>query len=391
MPIKTDFDRSMVEWLNDDAPRGYLITDLGLAICGWNRWLEQSTGRTSETVLGEPLFKVFPELQERHLDRFYHAALQGESTIVANRFHKYLVRLPSNPEYELPEMQQSARIAPLLKAGVVIGTITLIDDVSERVVREKELLAATEAAEKANQAKDRFLAVLAHDLRTPLTAILGWARLLRSSPEKEQIVSKGAAVIERNAEVQIQLIEQILDLSRIAAAKLELNIEMIDIQEIILTTIESLEPLAEAKNIRIRHELPRERRTAALDPNRFQQIIWNLFSNAVKFTPPGGWIRATLQYCPDGFQVTIADSGKGINAENAPHLFEPLWQAEGSSKQGGLGLGLAIVKNLVELHGGSIRAESAGTGQGAAFIVEMPWARPETSRSAPLSPSTAYK
>src|SRR5262245_24687418 len=132
MQTKTDFERSMVEWLNDDAPRGILITDLGLTICGWNRWLEQSTGRASETVLGEPLFKVFPELRERHFDRFYHAALEGQSTLLANRFHEYLVRLPSRAEYELPEMQQSARIAPLLKAGAVIGTITLIDDVSER-------------------------------------------------------------------------------------------------------------------------------------------------------------------------------------------------------------------------------------------------------------------
>jgi len=376
MQSMSDFDESVLQWLNDYAPRGVLITNLALEICGWNQWLEESTGRSSTTVMGEALFNVFPELKQRHFDRFYHEALQGQSTLLANRFHRYLMRLPALPEYELPEMQQSARIAPLMRAGEVIGTITLIDDVSERVVRERELIAATEAAEKANRTKDRFLAVLAHDLRTPLNAILGWANLLKRNPENAEMVRKGVDVIARNAAVQVGLIEDTLDLSRIAAAKLELNIEPVDVRDITLATIESLEPLAEEKKIRIQRNLPQEQRSAALDPKRVQQIIWNLFSNAVKFTPPGGSICADLQYRPSYFVLRIADSGKGIKPESMAHLFEPMWQAGGSGGHGGLGLGLAIVKNLVELHGGSIRAESPGEGQGATFIIDMPWSGP---------------
>ena len=202
---------------------------------------------------------------------------------------------------------------------------------------------------------------------------MGWARLIGNAPEQPATARKGAEIIERNAAIQIQLIEQLLDLSRIAAAKLELNTEVVDVREITFSTIDGLQPLAQAKNIKIILQLPDEHRTAALDPKRLQQVIWNLFSNALKFTPAGGWVRAILEYRSDGFRLTIADSGKGISPDNIPRLFEPLFQAEGSGGQGGLGLGLAIAKNIVELHGGSVRAESSGSGQGAAFIVEIPW------------------
>jgi len=371
-----NFDGPIVQWLNDYAPQGILITDADLIIRGWNRWLEQHTGRTSQSVVGQPLFDIFPELVERHFDRFYEKALDGQITVLAHRFHQYLVKLPTKPEFGVPEMKQSARIAPLVSGGEIVGTVTSIEDVTERAIREDQLVAATEAAEKANQAKDHFLAVLAHDLRTPMTAILGWARLVRDHPKQQRIVTQGAEVIERNVEVQLQLIEQVLDISRISTAKLELNIEAANVREITLATIESMEPLAEAQCIAVHRELPDEPRTAELDPKRLQQIIWNLFSNALKFTPTGGWVRVALAYCHDGFQLTIADSGKGISEESLSRLFEPLFQAEGSKGHGGLGLGLAIVKNLVELHGGSIRAASPGIGMGAEFVVKMPWSGP---------------
>jgi signal transduction histidine kinase len=191
------------------------------------------------------------------------------------------------------------------------------------------------------------------------------------------MVLKGAEVIERNAALQLSLIEKILDISRINAAKLELDLEAVDVPETICSTLETLEPLAQSKGVRIdRAFAPRGGRTAKLDSKRFQQIIWNLISNALKFTPKGGSVRVALEYASDAFQLSIADTGKGISAENMPHLFEPLWQAEGSSGHGGLGLGLAIVRNLVDLHGGSIRAESGGPDKGAVFIVRMPWLGP---------------
>jgi signal transduction histidine kinase len=368
-----DFNDAILDWLNDYASQGIVTTDYDFIICGWNCWLEEKAGRTAASVIGRSLFEIFPDLVERGLDRLYHNALDGQVSMLAQRFHRYLVKLPGRPEFGLAEMQQAARIAPLVCKGMVIGTITAIHDVSERVVRENELMAAREQADSANKAKDRFLAVLSHDLRTPLTAILGWARIFRDRPGDEKIVRRGTDIIERNAAIQLQLIEEILDMSRIAAEKLELNLEPVEVRQIVHDALETLEPAAIAKGITLLRSLPNEPQIAKLDPKRCQQIIWNLVSNSLKFTPQGGSVTATLKYESDGFELRIADTGKGIDPESLPHLFEPLWQAEGSASDGGLGLGLAIVRNLVELHGGSIHAESSGTGQGATFILKMPW------------------
>ena len=372
----SEFDACIVQWLDEYAPRGYIITDAGLVIRGWSRWLEYNSGLTADSVVGRHLMEVFPDLVSRQLDRLYQDALHGQVSILAQRFHKYLLKFKVGLESGFEDMQQSAMISPLIRDGNVIGTITVIEDVTERIGRENDLLAAREAANRANDAKDRFIAVLSHDLRTPLTAILGWSRLFREHPKDERLVLKGADVIERNAALQLALLEKILDISRINAAKLELDIEVVDVAEAVHAAVDTLEPLAQSKGIRIEQAMMLDKgRTAGLDPKRFQQIIWNLISNALKFTPQGGTVCVRLEYTPDAFQLSVADTGKGISAESIPHLFEPLWQDEGSGGHGGLGLGLAIVRNLVQLHGGSIRAESAGLGQGAVFIVQIPWSQ----------------
>jgi PAS domain S-box-containing protein len=371
-----DFDASIINWLNDYAPHGIVTTDTAFVIRGWNRWFEQNTGRSADSVMGLSLFEVFPELIERGLDELYRSALDEQVTVLAHRFHRYLVKMPALPEYNLTEMQQTARIAPLVSSGQVVGTITSIDDVSERVVRENELLAARESADQANEAKDKFLAVLSHDLRTPLTATVGWARIFQKNPADEKAVRRGAEVIERNAAIQLQLIEELLDISRISAGKLELSLEAVEIRDLVNYALETLEPMAQAKGIVFNQVLPNESRMAVVDAKRFQQIVWNLVSNAIKFTPRCGSINAQLKYLDSEFEFSVEDTGKGINPEALSHVFEPLWQAESSRRQGGLGLGLAIVKNLVELHGGNIRAESLGTGKGASFILHIPWAQP---------------
>jgi len=390
MLTNLNFDRSIVQWLDDYAPQGIFTTDACFVIRGWNRWLTQNAGRSAEAVIGRYLFDVFPELSQRQLKRFYDEALNGKVTILAQRFHKYLIKLPARPEFRLEEMQQSAHIAPLLSDGQVVGTITAIEDVSERIVRESELIAAREEADKANQAKDSFLAVLSHDLRTPLTAILGWTHVFRERPGDPSLVRKGAEVIERSASVQLELIEQVLDISRIGASKVELKIEPVNLREITVSTLEALEPIGKSRNVRVECVVPDEERVAALDSKRFKQIIWNLVSNALKFTSTGGWVRVNLAYRLDSFHLTIADNGIGINSENLPHLFEPMWQADGSVRHGGLGLGLAIVKHWVELHGGSIRAESSGPGHGAVFSVEIPWSLPEANESSPRARSGSH-
>src|SRR5262249_34727187 len=199
------------------------------------------------------------------------------------------------------------------RKGTVIGTITAIHDVSERVVRENELMAAREQADSANKAKDRFLAVLSHDLRTPLTAILGWARIFRDRPGDEKIVRRGTDIIERNAAIQLQLIEELLDMAGSADEKLELNLEAVEVRQIVNDALETLELAAIAKGITLLRSLPNEPQMAKLDPKRCQQIIWNLVSNSLKFTPQGGCVTATLKYESDGFELRIVDTGKGID------------------------------------------------------------------------------
>ena len=217
--FNSDFDQPIVGWIDKHAIRGYVVTDVSLTICGWNRWLEEKSGISAEAVMGRKISEAFPDLVTRQLDRLYENALSGQVSVLAQRFHKYLFKFPASPEYGLTEMQQTAYIAPLLKDEKVIGTISVIDDVSERVFRENELLAAREEALAANQAKDRFIAMLSHDLRTPLTAILGWTRVFQDRSGDPRIVLKGAEAIERNAAVQLRLIEEVLDISRISSAK----------------------------------------------------------------------------------------------------------------------------------------------------------------------------
>src|SRR5262249_31976850 len=232
------FSGPIIDWLNDHPMQGIFATDTEFVIRGWNRWLEENADQKAEAALGRNLFDMFPELVSRGLDHLYRDALSGQVAVLAQRFHRYLLKLPARPEFGIGEMQQSARIAPLLCNGTVVGTITSIEDVSTRTVRENHLVQAREEADKANQAKDRFLAVLSHDLRTPLTAILGWARIFQDRPQDEELVRKGSGAIERNATVQLQLIEQILDISRITAAKLELALERVEVREMISSALE---------------------------------------------------------------------------------------------------------------------------------------------------------
>src|SRR5215467_4481122 len=183
-----DFDAPIARWMNEHAPQGIFITDDVLVIRGWNRCMELMSGRTSDSVIGRPILEVFPELAGRQFDRIYREALSGRFLVLDHRFHKYIIKLPAKPEYKVAEMQQSAHIAPLIDNGQIVGTITAIEDVTERVVRESDLIAAREAADQANQAKDRFLGILSHDLRTPLTAILGWTRIFCERPGDEQLI-----------------------------------------------------------------------------------------------------------------------------------------------------------------------------------------------------------
>jgi CheY-like chemotaxis protein/two-component sensor histidine kinase len=207
-----------------------------------------------------------------------------------------------------------------------------------------------------------------------LNAILGWSQILRSRRREDEELQEGLAVIERNARVQTQLIEDLLDMSRIIAGKLRLDVQRVDVEDALKAAVASVRHSADAKDIRLQVVVDSLAGAVRGDPNRLQQCFWNLLSNAIKFTPKGGRVQVSLSRVNSHLEVCVADNGQGIKPEFLPHVFDRFRQADASTtrRHGGLGLGLSIVKHLVELHGGSVRAASAGEGQGATFCIELP-------------------
>ncbi|HET6961033.1 MAG TPA: ATP-binding protein, partial [Terriglobia bacterium] len=259
--------------------------------------------------------------------------------------------------------------------GKILYGLVMAENISERKRSEEQrerLLAAEQKArsdaEAANRAKDQFLATVSHELRTPLGAILGWARILRNQTNDPKTTARGLEAIERNATVQAQLIEDILDVSRIISGKLRLLPQNVELTAVVRAAVDSIKPAVEARRIRLETKLNSPAVTVRGDPSRLQQVIWNLLSNAVKFSPEGGKVQLGLELAgPHHVEVTVVDAGHGIPAAFLPHMFEPFRQADASTtrRYGGLGLGLSIVKQLVELHGGTIDAVSEGEGKGA--------------------------
>lgn len=230
-------------------------------------------------------------------------------------------------------------------------------------------------AQDANRIKDEFLATVSHELRTPLSAVLGWSRLLKTGKLDAKGSEQAVEAIERNARAQVQLIEDLLDISRIISGKLRLDVRAVDMVDVIRAAIDAVRPAADAKNIHIQSGLNQWSDDIVLgDPSRLQQVVWNLLSNAIKFTPMDGQVQITLARINSHLEIKVSDTGQGINPEFLPHIFERFRQADSSTtrQHGGLGLGLAIVRHLVEMHGGEIRVNSAGEGKGATFTVSLP-------------------
>jgi len=243
--------------------------------------------------------------------------------------------------------------------------------------REKILLreqAARSEAEAANRIKDQFLATLSHELRTPLTAIIGWAGLLRSQDFDGEMRTQALETVERNARTQAQLIDDLLDVSRIVSGKLLLDVKEVELDKVVANAINVVRPAADAKGIRITYDRQSGRNFIKGDAARLQQIVWNLLSNAVKFTPEGRSVQIRLERIGAQIKLSVSDTGKGIAADFLPHVFDRFQQADSTTTRnyGGLGLGLAIVRHLVELHGGTVSAESAGEGLGATFSTTFP-------------------
>lgn len=246
-------------------------------------------------------------------------------------------------------------------------------------------------AREANRLKDEFLATLSHELRTPLNAMLGWSQMLRRGVLNEAATARALAIIERNVKAQAQLVDELLDVSRIATGKLKLKIRPMQLVPVIEAAIDSIHPSADAKDIRIRSQLDPAADRVFADPDRLQQVVWNLLSNAVKFTPRGGCAEVQLTRLDRQVRITVSDTGEGIGPELLPYIFERFRQADSSPTRshGGLGIGLAVVRHVVELHGGTVRAESAGVSQGAIFTVDLPIIKSCPEPQPPQPPQSA--
>jgi signal transduction histidine kinase len=229
-------------------------------------------------------------------------------------------------------------------------------------------------AEAASRAKDEFLAVLSHELRTPLTAIVGWARMLRAGNVPASAVPGAIEVIDRSAAAQVQLIEDLLDVSRIVSRTLKVELRPVKLAPVLAAAVDAVRPTADRKDIRIASTVAAPIDLVIADPGRLQQALWNLLANAVKFTPAGGSVTVTAVDDDDEIRVSVADTGTGIDAAALPHIFERFRQADShfTRDQRGLGLGLSIARHIVEMHGGTIDAESAGEGRGATIRVRLP-------------------
>lgn len=344
-------------------------------------WCEY-TGLTLEQSLGSGWLAALHPDDVQRSDKVWSDAVKN-STIYNN---EYRFKRAADGSYRW----QLARGLPLKdEQGFVVkwfGTCTDIHEQKQILEERAHLLeleqVARAKAETANRIKDEFLAVLSHELRTPLNAILGWSKLLQTRRLDQKKTSEALATIERNATLQVQLIEDLLDISRILQGKLTLNITKINLKSTVLSALQTMQLAAETKLIEVNTVFEPGVGQIMGDSTRLQQVVWNLLSNAIKFTPRGGKVEVRLQQTDGYAQIIVSDTGKGISADFLPFVFDYFRQADSTSTRsfGGLGLGLAIVRNIIEMHGGIVKADSHGEGQGAIFTVSLPLLPDESPR-----------
>ncbi len=338
-----------------DDGRVVLVNDTLLALLGYGR--EELVGRHVESLL-PVASRIFYQTHLFPLLRLH------------DRVEEVYFSLRAKDGAEVPVLVNAARGE---RGGVVVNDCVLMH-MRQRNQYEDEILEAKRAAEEATRAKDEFLATVSHELRTPLTAILGWSRMLQTGRLDEKMAARALDAIERNAESQNQLIGDLLDFSRIISGRIRLEVGRVEMARVVEAAVDVVSPAADAKGIKIQTILDTKAPPVSGDHERLQQVLWNLLSNAVKFTPKGGRVQVRLARVNSSVEVTVSDTGQGIAPEFLPYVFDRFRQADTTTtrRQAGLGLGMAITKHLVELHGGTIRAESPGEGQGATFTLRLP-------------------
>ena len=355
-----------------------IATDAEGRVTFMNHIAELLTGWRHENASMRPLADVFNIINEQKRQTVENPAPQmmREGQIVSSASHTALTARDGT------ERPIDYSEAPIKDAkGKTVGAVLVFRDITKRKQEEEErsrLLASERAArreaEEVSRLKDEFLATVSHELRTPLISINGWTQLLREGRISGEQAERALESIERNAKSQTQLVNDLLDVSRIITGKMRLDVGPLRLGSVIEAAVESVRPSAEAKDIRLSVLLNPAVDTISGDAERLQQAVWNLLSNAIRFTQKGGRVQVRLERVDSHVEITVADNGRGIKPEFLPHVFDRFRQEEGGTdrQHGGLGLGLAIVRQLVELHGGTVHADSAGLGQGATFTITLP-------------------
>lgn len=355
----------LYEAIVDSSDDAIVSKDLQSIVMSWNPAAERMFGYTADEMIGQSISKLFPRDRLEEETEILARLQRGEQVD-----HFETIRRRKNGEL----IEVSLTISPIRNAqGMVVGASKIARDITSQKISQRRLAQANEELRRANQIKAEFLATLSHELRTPLNAILGWIQILKDDPKPED-VTQAVPIIERNVRVQSQLIEDLLDMSRIEAGKIKLDMRQIDLAALVAAGLESIRPSAEAKQIRLTSAFSNVFGTVTGDRDRLQQVLWNLLINAVKFTPKQGRIHTTIQRSGSHVEVSVSDTGQGIAPEFLPHVFDRFRQGDGATtrRHGGLGLGLSIVKHLAELHGGNVRAASDGQGRGSTFSLCLP-------------------
>ena len=369
-----EFESALPE-LMDALEAGVIVVDDALFIRGWNRWMENASGRSGSEVIGEPLERVFPSLRPAVLDAC-RAALDGKPAMLSQSLHRFAFELPAPTGNEgFEQMQQTVRFVPLQSAEGRRGAIAFVQDVTERVARERDLREATERAEAANRSKSDFLATMSHELRTPIGAMTGYTNLILEEiagpvTPAQRVHLERVKTVGRHL---LNIVEEILLFARVEAGREELHLKPVDAFQVARDAIAILEPMASEKGLELHDEIPSGSAMAVTDEVKLRQILINLLGNAVKFTARGR-VSVTGRVDDRSGRVffIIRDTGPGIAAEDRERIFEPFTQLEStySRAHSGTGLGLPVSRRLAKMLGGDLTVEST-VGQGSVFTASI--------------------
>ncbi|MBV9912717.1 MAG: MEKHLA domain-containing protein [Sinobacteraceae bacterium] len=386
-PEQVDRARALLAAIVASSEDAIVSKTLNSIVTYWNAAAERLFGFSAAEMVGQSILRVIPpELQREEVDIL--AKLRRGERI--ERYETTRVRKDGQ------RLDISLTISPIRdSSGTIIGAAKIAHDITARRRAERELAereaqlskvaaerefflqserAARAEAERLSHVKDEFLATLSHELRTPLNAIQGWATLLSERTWSPEEYRRGLETIERNVRIQVQIVNDLLDMSRIVSGKIHLEVQPIYLHEVVNNSIDAVRQAAAAKEIRLQPILDTAIGLVRGDPSRLQQVLWNLLTNAIKFTPKGGRVQVVLERVNSHAEICVEDNGIGIDPQFLPHVFDRFRQGDSgiTRRFGGLGLGLSIVKNLIELHGGSVRVKSPGADQGSSFIISLP-------------------